>query len=97
MQSTKNYFCRIIKSVFQKYFNDSTDEAWIDLKWCNDSNIWTWSSGDLLEDNSLLWSPGEPNGENRNQNCATIYRSNGRLNDAPCDWTYKALCEIPLQ
>ena len=98
MQLIKNYICRIIRFLFNKYSDNPNDEAWISLQRNrNDRNLWIWDNGDSLEANSKLWSPNEPNNATGNENCATMYRSNGRINDAPCEMNYKALCEIPLQ
>ena len=98
MQLIKNYICRIIRFLFNKYSDNSKEGAWISLQRDrNDNDLWILENGDSLEANSKLWSPNEPNNASGNENCAIIYRSNGRINDVPCESNYEALCEIPLQ
>ena len=98
MQLIKTYICRIIRFLFNKYSDDSKEGAWISLQRDHSNgNLWIWDNEDPLEANSTLWSPNEPNNAAGNENCAIMYRSNGLINDAPCERNYEALCEIPLQ
>ena len=69
--------------------------AWIGLaREETNKNNWQWLDGVSEPNNSSFWREGEPNNIENGEDCAVIITGGAKLNDLPCSWNIKGLCEI---
>ena len=80
------------------------DDYWIGANDLETEGTWNWVDGEIALPENIHWMTGEPNnyimiyGRPGTEDCAMIRSRdnvNWRTNDAPCQFRYWGLCEVP--
>ncbi|XP_044191068.1 lactose-binding lectin l-2-like [Thunnus albacares] len=74
-----------------KNFDHTKEPTWIGLNDVHKEDRWMWSDGCAV--NFDFWFPGEPNNNNRIEDC--VHNNHGtdlKWNDAKCYYTYPSVC-----
>ena len=88
-------YCSEIRNVF----NNERTNAWLGISDSGSEGTWKFTNGERASNMVFSWYPGEPNNSDNNEDCAclshNVYYPNHILQDLPCQYHRRVMCQFP--